>query len=220
MPLPEDSTQPDFWNTRYAAGKTPWDLGGVPGALRSFLARTTAPAHVLIPGCGSGYEVQAFHDAGFEVTAIDFSPAARERASRLLGPLGQCVVAGDFFRHDFSGQKFDLIYERTFLCSLPPARWPAYARRMAELLEKGKRPRRNLPVWRGARAAALSAHGSAGAPAPWANEFDLIRSELVSDSLPLFKGMEAGRNGDENNRAASDHFHKKLTSSLRPEGLR
>ncbi len=55
-----DSTRPDFWTSRYVAGKTPWDFGGVPAALKSFLTRSSAPGRVLIPGCGSGYEVQAF----------------------------------------------------------------------------------------------------------------------------------------------------------------
>jgi hypothetical protein len=185
----EDSTQPDFWNTRYAAGKTPWDLGGVPAALHSFLARTKPPRSVLIPACGSGYEVQAFYDAGFNVTAIDFSPAARERAARILGPLHRCVIPGDFFRHDFAGQNFDLIYERTFLCSLPPERWPAYARRMAELLPKGK------------ILAGIFLYGEESEPPPFplteaqasellGNDFELIRNEPVSDSLPLFNGME------------------------------
>ena len=185
----EDSTQPDFWNTRYAAGKTPWDFGGVPAALRTFLSRAKPPGRVLIPGCGSGYEVQAFCDAGFEVTAIDFSPAALERAGRLLGPLGRCLIAGDFFRHDFTGQDFDLIYERTFLCSLPQERWRAYATRMAELLPQGK------------LLAGIFLYGEEAEPPPYpltetqalelfAQEFELIRSEPVSDSLPLFEGKE------------------------------
>jgi SAM-dependent methyltransferase len=185
----EDSTLPEFWNTRYSAGKTPWDLGGVPVALRSFLTRAKPPGHVLVPGCGSGYEVQAFHDAGFEVTAIDFSSAARERAGRLLGSLSHCVIAGDFFTNDFSSQEFDLIYERTFLCSLPPDRWPVYATRMAELLPKGK------------LLAGIFLYGEEPEPPPYpltearalelfGNEFELIRSEPVSDSLPLFAGME------------------------------
>jgi hypothetical protein len=188
MPSTEDSSKVDFWNTRYAAGKTPWDLGGVPAVLRSFLARTKRPGHVLIPGCGSGYEVQTFHDAGFKVTAIDFSAAARERAVRLLGSLSQCVIAGDFFTHDF-GHEFDLIYERTFLCSLPPAHWPAYANRMAELLTKGD------------LLAGIFLYGEEADPPPYplteaqavqllGNNFELIRSDPVSDSLPLFKGME------------------------------
>ena len=189
MPTVEDSTLPDFWNIRYSAGKTPWDLGGVPAALRAFLARAKPPGHVLIPGCGSGYEVRAFHDAGFEVTAIDFSAAARERAGRLLGPLSRSVIAGDFFTHDFTGQNFDLVYERTFLCSLPPERWPAYATRMAELLPKGK------------LLAGIFLYGEEAEPPPYplteaqaldlfGEKFELTRSEPVSDSLPLFQGME------------------------------
>ena len=189
MPGAEDSSKPEFWNTRYAAGKTPWDLGGVPTALRSFLARAQPPGRVLIPGCGSGYEVKAFYDAGSEVTAIDFSPAALQRAERNLGPLRRRIIAGDFFTHDFIGQNFDLIYERTFLCSLPPERWRDYATRMADLLEKGK------------LLAGIFLYGEEAEPPPYpltetqalelfGQDFELIRSEPVSDSLPLFQGME------------------------------
>ena len=34
-----DSTHPDFWTLRYATGRTPWDFGGAPAALKSFLAK-------------------------------------------------------------------------------------------------------------------------------------------------------------------------------------
>ena len=99
------------------------------------------------------------------------------------------MIPGDFFTHDFSGQKFDLIYERTFLCSLPRARWPVYGKRMAELLEKGT------------VLAGIFLYGEEPEPPPYpltkaqaselfGEEFELIRSEPVSDSLPLFKGME------------------------------
>jgi len=44
-----DSTHPDFWTSRYAAGKMPWDFAGVPAALKSFLARSSASGKVLIP---------------------------------------------------------------------------------------------------------------------------------------------------------------------------
>src|ERR1700757_2993437 len=101
MEKSSDSTHPDFWTSRYVAGKTPWDFGGVPAALKSFLARSSAPGRVLIPGCGSGYEVQVFHEAGSDVTAIDFPPAAVEHAKRMLGVLADRVILGDFFTHDF-----------------------------------------------------------------------------------------------------------------------
>jgi SAM-dependent methyltransferase len=134
-----DSSHPDFWTTRYAVGKTPWDFGGVPAALKSFLARSSVPTRVLIPGCGSGYEVQAFHAAGYDVTTIDFSPAAVDQAKRVLGVLAERVILGDFFTHDFGQCRFDLIYERTFLCSMAPSRWPDYVKRMADLLSPGGR---------------------------------------------------------------------------------
>lgn len=184
-----DPTRPRFWTERYAAGTTPWDFDGVPAALRKFLRRAPRGGRVLIPGCGSGYEVRAFHDAGYDVTAIDFSPVAVKRARQQLGPLGDRVRRLNFFTSRVLGGPFDLIYERTFLCSMPPARWPAYVRRMARLLH----PRGRL--------AGLFFLGKArgGPPFPitpahlnelFRGTFRLTREEPVSDSLPLFAGRE------------------------------
>ena len=186
---PENAALPEFWSSRYATGRTPWDLHGVPDALRAFLQRSESRGKVLIPGCGSGYEVRAFHEAGYEVTALDFSPAAVERARALLGPLADKVQLGDFFNHDFPAASFDLVYERTFLCALAPARWPDYAERMAELLRIG------------GRLAGVFVYGNAidGPPFPlpegrdrdlFADHFELTRSEALPPSLPVFEGME------------------------------
>jgi hypothetical protein len=40
----------------------PWDFGGVP----VFLEKHYGPGRVLIPGCGSGYEIEAFSSAGWD----------------------------------------------------------------------------------------------------------------------------------------------------------
>ena len=185
-----DSAHPDFWTIRYAAGKTPWDFGGVPAALKSFLASSSAPGRVLIPGCGSGYEVQAFHAAGYDVTAIDFSPAAVDQAKRVLGALAEKVIHGDFFTYDFGQRRFDLIYERTFLCSMTPSRWPEYVNRMAELLSPGGRL---IGVF------LYGQRSSSGPPFPltereaehlFKKRFERVRSEAMTDSLPLFRDME------------------------------
>src|SRR5438128_1455639 len=85
-PESNNSSRPEFWDVRYAAGQTPWDFHGVPAALREFL-ETSQPGSVLIPGCGAGYEVRAFDETGWKVTAIDFSPVAVERARSELGAL-------------------------------------------------------------------------------------------------------------------------------------
>src|SRR6266513_1549706 len=158
-----DSTHPDFWTSRYAAGKMPWDFAGVPAALKSFLARSSASGKVLIPGCGSGYEVQAFHEAGYDVTAIDFSPAAVDQAKKVLGVLAERVIFGDFFTQNFGQGRFDLIYERRLIgvflyrqqSESPP--YPITDKQVDQLFQRC---------------------------------FRLVRSELVTDSLPLFRGME------------------------------
>lgn len=136
---PEDSRSPEFWNERYRTGRLPWDLGEVPVELVEALgAELRPPGKVLIPGCGSAYEVRSFIAAGWEVCAIDFAASAVARAQSILGAAGACVRWGDFFAEPLPGP-FDLVYERTFLCSLSPDRWPEYAERVASLLRPGGR---------------------------------------------------------------------------------
>ena len=115
----------------------PWDAGGVPHELAKYLAGASGGGRVLIPGCGAAYEVAAFHEAGYEVIAIDFSPAAVAAAARALGPLQGIVRLGDFFQYDFGSIRFDIIYERAFLCSLPRGLRPRYYARVSELLTPG-----------------------------------------------------------------------------------
>jgi len=115
----------------------PWDAGGVPHELAKYLAGALGGGRVLIPGCGAAYEAVAFHEAGYEVIAIDFSPAAVAAAARALGPLQRTVRLGDFFQYDFGSLRFDIIYERAFLCSLPRRLRPDYGARVSELLRPG-----------------------------------------------------------------------------------
>jgi SAM-dependent methyltransferase len=183
-----DSTRPEFWNERYERGRTPWDLHRVPAALMAFIGRSSAGS-VLIPGCGTGYEIEAFAQAGWEVTAIDFSPPAVEQARTRLGALGRHVILGDFFNYDFGSCCFDVVYERTFLCALPPNTWTDYTARIARLL----RPSSLL--------ADIFLYGEEDEPPPYplvessatallGSLFTLARTDPVNDSLPLFVGRE------------------------------
>jgi len=184
----EDAARPEFWEKRFRPGFTPWDSGGIPLALESFLGREPRGARVLIPGCGSGYEVRAFVQAGFETLAIDFAPAAVERARRNLGLLAHVVRLADFFEFDF-GRSFDLIYERTFLCALPRRLWPRYALRVSELLRSEGRlagffyfddGERGPPF--GLKVRELEALLS--------DRFERIADAEVGDSIPIFAGKE------------------------------
>jgi hypothetical protein len=128
------SSGPEFFDIRYAAGRMPWDFGGVPKSLKVFLDKHHGPGRVLIPGCGSGYEIEAFSSRGWDVIGIDFSKFAVARARCLLGPLASKVYEGDFFTYPLREGCFDMIYERTFLCTLLPDFWLRYAQRIAKLI--------------------------------------------------------------------------------------
>lgn len=133
--MAQDSSRPDFWNTRFRGGVTPWDAAGVPPQLAVWLQTKNSPLKVLVPGCGSGYEVRLFAARGHDVLAIDFSDAAIEAARKELGELARLVAQQDFF--EFEAQPFDLLYERAFLCALPRRLWPLWARRVAGLVRPG-----------------------------------------------------------------------------------
>lgn len=189
MPTP---SQPEYWNTRYLKDNTPWDFGGIPADLKAFLKKKGKNAKVLIPGCGSGYEIKAFAEAGYDVTALDFAPFAVERARRMVGPaLADRVILGDFFEHDFPLAAFDVVYERSFVCSIPPERRQAYRDRMAQLLKY-----RGLLVgyyyYNKPMIMDGPPYGFAWGTADelFSRYFLLVKDEPVNDSLPLYVGRE------------------------------
>ena len=188
------SSAPDFWEKRYATGRTPWDAGGVPAALRRHLfAHPGRGARVLIPGCGSGYEIVAFAEAGYDVLALDFSREAVQRAKRKVGPaLAPRVREGDFFTLDFGATAtFDLIYERTFLCALSPDMWPRIVARTAELLRPGGRLV-GIYFYGGKEDGPPFGLTSGEAEQLFHERFVLTKDEPIppAESLPLFAGRE------------------------------
>jgi len=163
----------------------------LPRRLDAFIRSLRSGSDILVPGCGDDYRtIEAFDRAGHRVTAIDFSPIAVECAKKSLPQLGHKIILGDFFGYNFGAGICDAIYERTFLCSLPPRLWNDYAARVAQLL----RPLGTL--------AGFFFYGEESDPPPYplteskASEifrgrFDLLRTEPVADSLSIFAGKES-----------------------------
>jgi SAM-dependent methyltransferase len=190
-----DPLVPAFWDERFDKQFTPWDRGGAPAELRAFVAQapgplTTAgqPPAVLLPGCGSAYELALMLEAGWDATAIDFSPSAVARAKAQAGPHAGHILQADFFQY-MPPRPLDLVYEQAFLCALPRARWPEAAARWAQLLAPGgllagyfffddapKGP--PFGIARAQLDALLSPH------------FDCLSDQAVSDSIPVFAGRE------------------------------
>lgn len=134
-----DPATPAFWDARFDAAFTPWDQGGVPQTLVKYVTQHSAQTKVLIPGCGSAHEVRFFAEHGWDVTAIDFSPAAVLHAKQLLGEFGSRVRVEDFFGEALGRERFDAIYERAFLCALPRRLWAQWAARVAQLIPSAGR---------------------------------------------------------------------------------
>ena len=186
--MAQDSSKPDFWESRYRDNLIPWDAGKVPAALQEYARNLPPGARVLIPGCGSAYEAAFLSDKGFDVLAIDFSPAAVEAARKNLADFGAIVRLADFFEFDY-GKAYDVIYERAFLCALPPRMWPQFAPRTAHLLRPGgelagffffQTTARGPPF--GTSPDALHALLDSG--------FELVEDKAVTDSIPVFQGAE------------------------------
>jgi SAM-dependent methyltransferase len=183
-----DPLSPQFWDERFKRAFTPWERGGAPLAVRQFVAGAGRPATVLVPGCGSAHELALMCEAGWDVTAIDFSGEAVARARAQAGPWADRIVEADFFAYD-PARPLDLIYEQAFLCALPRARWPDVARRWNALLGQGgllagyfffddavKGPPFGIDR---ARLDGLLGHA-----------FDCVVDEAVEDSVPVFAGKE------------------------------
>ncbi|KAI1495209.1 S-adenosyl-L-methionine-dependent methyltransferase [Biscogniauxia mediterranea] len=113
----------------------------------------------LVPGCGTGYDVLLLSAFGFDVCGLDLSAGATAAAKKHAeekkeeeGPYepqegverGAITwLTGNFFEDDWLREveaatgkpaKFDLIFDYTFFCALPPSSRPSWARRTSDLL--------------------------------------------------------------------------------------
>lgn len=126
-----------YWQERWQEGNTPWDMGHAAPALTEYCAQLDRKdLRILIPGAGSGYEVDWLWENGYRnVTALDWSALAIERLAKRLPDLPEKqMVCGDFFALE---GEFDLILEQTFLSAIDPQLRNRYAMKLFSLLAPG-----------------------------------------------------------------------------------
>ena len=131
----------EFWQQRFQDGNTPWDRGKANPQLATWLeSGALRPCRILVPGCGSGYEVVALAAAGFEVTALDYAPIAIARTRQQLAAAGRSATLVEVDALTWQpAQPFDAVYEQTCLCALYPDQWRAYADKLHSWLAPGGR---------------------------------------------------------------------------------
>ena len=133
---------PAFWQQRFETDSTPWDRGEAGPQLRRWLdSGAIAPGQrVVVPGCGSGWEVAALAAAGVDAVGLDYVEAAVERTLALLAAQG---LAAEVARADVlqwrPPVRVDAVYEQTCLCALHPDHWSAYAAQLAAWVRPGGR---------------------------------------------------------------------------------
>jgi len=145
---PKERSSTD-WEERWRLQTTPWDLGHATFALQDLIQDKPdwwpKSGRVLVPGCGAAHDVFFVAAATeLDVTGLDLSSTAIQVCEKRRSELDAersvkeriHFVEGDFFQFESRGP-FDLIFDYTFLCALPPELRPSWAARMAVLLKPG-----------------------------------------------------------------------------------
>lgn len=126
-----------YWDSRYVAGTTGWDLKEPSAPLKSYIDQLTdKDIRILIPGAGNAYEAMYLCQQGFKnITIVDIAPTVIEKLKQQWQDFPQIsLYHQDFFKHQ--GQ-YDLIIEQTFFCALSPLLREQYVLKMHELLRSG-----------------------------------------------------------------------------------
>ena len=182
-----------WWESKYQAGTAPWDLGAPAPSLLTWLQRRARPTgRAIVLGAGRGHDAIALAEAGYEVTAVDFSASAIAEAKAAAAQRGVTIefLARDMFTllPELEG-RFDLVFEHTCFCAIPPERRADYVEVAHGLLVPG-----------GTYLAIFFTHREPGGP-PFGTSFEEIE-QLFSPRFDLLALVPAPasvpqRQGDE-----------------------
>ncbi|MCF2135860.1 MAG: TPMT family class I SAM-dependent methyltransferase [Candidatus Thorarchaeota archaeon] len=127
--------------TSYLRGIAPWDIGQPHPALVDLVEQKKLPlGSVFEPGPGRGDNALYLASKGYDVTTSDISPSAVEalrRRARDLGLSLNVIQAEVIYGLNSLTGKFDIVFERSFLQTLPPLMRSRYIDRVALLLHEG-----------------------------------------------------------------------------------
>jgi len=125
-----------FWSARWDENQTPWDIGEPHPELLARSEELGPPGRAYVPGCGRGHDAAALAGAGWAVTAVDLVHHMRDSLHPRLIHSGGRFVQGDAFGVDVGGD-YDLWFDHTFFCAIPPDQRDKWGSRARELIKVG-----------------------------------------------------------------------------------
>ena len=130
------------WNERYRGGDIPWDTGRPSRELVRVLdfGFVKPPGRAIELGCGTGTNAIYLAQCGFQVTAVDISAAAIDRARQKAQT---AAVRVDFFVEDVtslpSGEAHDFVLDRGCYHCVRRTSLPGYVAALDHLTRAGSR---------------------------------------------------------------------------------
>ena len=129
-----------FWDELYKNGNVGWDMKSSTPVFKSILKEQNFQTSdkLLILGSGFGYDAVEAAESGFDVTAVDFSKTAIEKAREIARKQDVKInfLVRDFFTltEDFKDH-FDIVYDYVTYCAIDPLRRKEYAEMVSTILK-------------------------------------------------------------------------------------
>lgn len=103
------------YKKRYKEGDTPWDIGKPDfNLIQTVTTMSITPGKAIDIGCGTGYNSIWLSQQGFEVTGIDASEIAIQKATEEAAKANiKCIfIATDFLNNKIEGTPFAFAFDR------------------------------------------------------------------------------------------------------------
>ena len=124
----------------------PWESGPRPELVELIESGRIPPGRAIDLGCGTGADSIYLAAQGFEVTGVDLSPVAIEKAERQAAEVGRhprFVTADLLALPEDIGGPFDFLFDGGTLDDIPPRLRPA----VAEVITGLAAPRARFLMW-------------------------------------------------------------------------